>query len=163
MDKGTREPSLCPGILVEDKNGNWWHFYWGADDSVSGFLVYIGCASSSNVGPNTWCYKYLGDPKSLEQINAAKQYSSDYDSLLYLEGDFSDCIHEMRNIKGKYNLFTNNCSQVSLGILAKAQTEHASKLKAAANEILPGRAFAKLSGKGMIERMVERMVERMKE
>lgn len=93
----------------------------------------------------TWCVKYTGDI-NLDDINKAGQYSGDYEEMYYLHGDFSACLEDMKAPEGKYNLYTNNCSQVSLGILAKLDTLYQLQLKKAAEKMLPSHAFSKLKG-----------------
>lgn len=124
------------GIMVEDEEGNWWHFYWGASDGSSSSLNFgslCGCASK------TWCNPYNGE-LDVQSINASKQYSSDYDRMIYLSGNFSSCLEEMNNPSGNYNLLTNNCAQKSLRILASADTKYQWALKKASKKKRPSAA-----------------------
>ena len=57
--------------------------------------------------------------------------------MIRLTGDFSSCLAEMNDKTGEYNLFTNNCSQKSLSILASANTQYSQILKAAAGKWRP--------------------------
>lgn len=61
--------------------------------------------------------------------------------MIYLHGDFSDCIDFTNQLEGDYNLYWNNCSQVSHEILAQANTPYADHLQYAANKLRPDHAF----------------------
>ena len=132
------------GIMVQDSEGKWWHFYWGTDTWWRRTL----CAFSISVEPKTWCVEYTGDT-SLDAINNSAQYSGDYEKTIYLSGDFSSCVSKMKNPSGKYNLYSANCAQVSLGILATAETSYSYCLSQASKNVLP--AFAFLSVKTYID------------
>ena len=120
-------------FFAQDDEGTWWHFYWGPEDP---YLPIIGI----NVEPVTWLKEYEGDI-SLEAINASGQYSRTYHRMIYLFGDFSDCIEQATNLDSQYNLYFENCSQVSLSILASANTPHKNRLESAAKKTIPKRAF----------------------
>ena len=74
------------GFLVQDEEGNWFHFYWGpyGDGGTTYCAITVSC-----VYPETWCKAYEGE-LSLSAINASGQYSGTYDEMIYLEGDFSE-------------------------------------------------------------------------
>ena len=126
------------GIMVQDSDGNWWHFYWGTSSLGRRIL----CAIAISVKPTTWCVQYTGEI-SLDSINESKNYNG-YDEYERLYGDFSSCIDEMKNPTGKYNLYSANCSQISLGILATAETPYKNSLSSAAEITLPTMAFQKI-------------------
>ena len=130
------------GIMAQDGEGTWWHFYWG----TSGLYRRVLCAFKIPVKPTTWCVEYPGD-LSLSSINESSQYSGNYDDRMYLAGDFSSCIDEMKKPSGNYNLYTANCSQISLGILAKAETPYSDALSNAAERMLPASAFSSVKAK----------------
>ena len=126
------------GIMAQDKNGIWWHFYWGADPD------YIAlCILGIDVPVNKWCQKYTGEI-TLDAINESGQYD-DYERMIYLRGDFSLSVEEMQKADGVYNLYLNNCSQVSLRILAKSNTIFRSSLLYASSAVLPSTAFNRLN------------------
>ena len=112
------------GIMVQDEDGTWWHFYWGPKSGKGfGFRVFISFFFV-NVESESWCVEFSGDASSLDSINAANQYAGDYEALHYFDGDFCDAVDSMNNISEKYNLQGNNCSQVSLRILATANKHY---------------------------------------
>ncbi len=119
------------GIMVQDENGVWWNFYWGA----SSFLG----AVFDNTGTNTWCKQYAGE-LTLEAINASGQYSS-YTDMLYFKGDFSEAIEEIKEPSGGYSLYTNNCTMKSLRILSYVDTCNSEVFSEASKIIHPGKAF----------------------
>ncbi len=128
------------GIVVQDEEGNWWHFYWG----LSHGKTRLAAALFHNRKPLSWCVELEVDEISLEAINSSGQYADGtYDSYFYYEGDFSKIIDEMKNPTGSYNLYFNNCVQVSLGLLAKAETKYQDAFTFASREIVP--LFAKWS------------------
>ncbi len=123
------------GVLVQDANGDWWHFYWGAGGQSSSW-----CLLPIDVPVNTWCVEYSGSP-DLDGINNAKQYSGDYEYYVYISGDFSSSAEIFKNPSGKYNLYSNNCSQFSFRALATADTEYREILITSSKKILPKSAF----------------------
>ena len=137
------------GILIENSNGEWGHFYWGAADlSVKGI---VRCAKDSIIGidveVNTWFEKYSGDI-NLDSINNSGQYSGNYEKMIELKGDFSlsyvealNCANTYTYSSRKYNLFENNCSNVSFSILSKSKTEYSEILSVASTKWLPSRAY----------------------
>ena len=127
------------GLLVEDEDGNWWHFYWGAG---SGFEIAITSMTFFPVSAKTWCKSYTGE-LTVGAINNAGDYTN-YTDMLYLDGDFSSCIDLMNNAAekyGVYNVYFNNCSQVSLNILSKANTEHKVILATASAQPVPNISY----------------------
>ena len=135
------------GIMVQDENGAWWHFYWGAGDGASSGSA---AAIFGDVAPKKWCVPYVGEI-SINSINESKQYD-DYEDMCYLSGDFSSCIDEINNLNEMYNLYSNNCSQVSLRILSEADTGHQNMLKDASNIFYPYAAFIKIKTKMTIKK-----------
>ena len=123
------------GALIQDEDGNWWHFYWGPLGKTAQFL----CAFGILVTVETWCVAYTGDPTSLEAINASGQYL-EYEEMHYLDGDFSDVVDEFQNKSESYHLYLNNCSEVTLRTLAKADTSYKDLLFVASKFIIPGNA-----------------------
>ena len=139
------------GIMVQDSEGNWWHFYWGTSSLGRRIL----CALTISVKPTTWCVQYTGEI-SLDSINKSEYYDG-YDEYERLYGDFSSCIEEMKSPIGKYNLYWANCSQVSLGILAKAETSYSSSLSSAANIRLPAMAFQKIKTDIALDKLMQQI------
>ena len=83
------------GALVEDEFGNWWHFYWG----TTRFWGRAGCVFGFRVKANSWCVRYNG-PITLRGINNASQFSGKYEDYVYLQGDFSKCVEQMKIRRG---------------------------------------------------------------
>ena len=125
------------GFFVQDDEGEWWHFYWGPQN---GIIPVIGI----DVEDASWFVEYEGEI-SLDAINSSGQYWKTYDRMIYLEGDFSDCIDYANNLDADYNLYNNNCSQVSLDILSKADTPYKDRLQCASTfYVIPKCAFSYL-------------------
>ena len=129
------------GIIVQDEEGNWWHFYWGTKGGFWGTILRVLAFLGSDVKSYTWCVPYEGEV-SLEKINESKQFGGDYEQWQYMTGDFSECVEMLKNIDDQYNLYSRNCSQVSLRILAYADTAYSQILFDASHLLLPGRAFS---------------------
>ena len=125
------------GAMVQDEDGVWWHFYWGTAGGFEGSSARIGCILGFDVTPYTWCIEYGGNVTDLRDINAAKQYGYEYDDMYRMAGDFSICVDSMKYIDEKYNLYSNNCSQVTLSILSQAETPYKSTLKNASTYMHP--------------------------
>ncbi len=127
------DESACThiGALIQDSNGDWWHFYWGTQkkDRTVG-LLFFGVPSYS------WIKRYMGKI-DLSSINALNQYGGTYDSMYYMIGDFSDSLREINSYTAEYALFLNNCSQVTCRILAKSNTQYKGTLLKASKHLLP--------------------------
>lgn len=126
------------GIMAQDKNGTWWHFYWGVDPN---YMVW--CGWGVNLPVYTWCKEYTGQI-TIDAINNSGQFS-DYEDMLRLYGDFSFSAEAMKHAVGEYNLYTNNCSQVSLRVLAASDTLYSSILRKASKLVVPNDAFKYLT------------------
>ena len=104
----------------------------------------------SAAGDTTYTYTYDGagniltasdgETISLDDINESNAYAGDYEEMFYFVGDFSSAVDNMKAYSGKYNLYTNNCSQVSLRILADANIDYRELFSSAAEYISPKRA-----------------------
>ena len=96
------------GLLLQDENGQWLHFYWGSNRG--GF--------SGKTGSYEFLEPYGGD-LSFEGIN--KHYSANdpekgYEKMIYFEGDFSGSISYIYDLQRKnfsYDLLYRNCVQVT--------------------------------------------------
>ena len=104
----------------------------------------------SAAGDTTYTYTYDGagniltasdgETISLDDINESNAYAGDYEEMFYFVGDFSSAVDNMKAYSGKYNLYINNCSQVSLRILADANNDDRELIFSAAEYISPKRA-----------------------
>ena len=128
------------GIMVQDKDGVWWHYYWGTEGGKEGSFNRVRCIFDMDVEPYSWHVKFTGDVSSLDSINASNQYSGDYEVKHYFKGDFSTAIDGMQNNSEDYNLYSNNCSQVSLRILASANKDYSRLFEEAAQFTRPKKA-----------------------
>ena len=133
------------GLLVQDSDGTWWHFYWGTEGGKGGSFNRVSCAIGISVDPYSWCVEYTGENLSLTDINSANQYGGQYEEMYYLVGDFSDSLAILMEPSGQYNLYTNNCSQYSLKTLAISDTVYRKLLREASEYILPKKANQHLS------------------
>lgn len=130
------------GIMAQDENGTWFHFYWGASDSGSSSSM--GAILPWGTTPKTWCKPY-DDALTLEAINGSNQYKGGYDEMIYLYGNFSSCLSSMKKPEGNYNLYTNNCMQMSLRILAQSNTIYKKELLLASIEWIPSKGHDALA------------------
>ena len=124
------------GALIQDDDGNWWHFYWGTENNLALRISTLW----KEVEPYTWCVPYNGG-LDLDSINASHQFSKAYEGSIYLRGDFSECLIEAKSVTGKYNLFKNNCSQVTTRILSLSNTSFKKVLSDASKKMLLRSAF----------------------
>ena len=71
------------GMLVQDEDGNWWHYYWGAAPGkprkLAEYLLPVPSIS--------FCEPFEGEV-TLKAINEGASYKG-YTDLIYLEGDYS--------------------------------------------------------------------------
>jgi len=138
-------------LLIQDENGDWWFFYFGAEGGTSKyidnpFLIFDDVASFVQ------CYK-IGSAKDgltdkdsvLKFMNAneskmpknkdgktALDPRNELSGMIYFEGDFTKSLSAADNMredytngKGmKYNLLFNNCMQVSADLLSKGKFAH---------------------------------------
>ena len=64
-------------------------------------------------------------------------YDDEYVEAYHLKGDFSSVLNKMEELPDSYNLYFNNCGQVSLRLLATADTAHSQMLYEASRLLLP--------------------------
>ena len=127
------------GALIQDEDGNWWHFYWGANENG-----YSACVFCIDVDAKTWCVEYDGE-LTLEAINETDSFSGSYDNMVHLTGDFTESLKTAKNPTGKYgkyNLYNNNCAQVTTKILAESRTIYQDALVEASVYRLPQKVFS---------------------
>lgn len=127
------------GALIQDESGSWLHFYWG---TAKGWTRVV-CMFGIDVDPLSWNIPYLGEI-DLEQINMDGTYAHTYEEMLYLKGDFSTSADLAKETVEKYNLYSNNCSQVTLRILAASNTIYSDALALGSTIIRPRKAFKKV-------------------
>ncbi len=104
------------GLLLQDDEGQWWHFYWG--NNREGKL--------GKSGSGEMLTKYVGNT-NLSAINSfysSKYNGNEYEDMIYFEGDFSasvDYAKKLQKEQPTYNLIINNCMQVSTDVLRKGE------------------------------------------
>ena len=121
------------GALIQDADGNWYHFYYGAKNPID-------CILSILFHVNIPEYKSLiryNDGLLLADINNSNIYSDGYDGLIYLDGDFSASLDIAKNYDESYNIYDNNCATVTLSILSKSYTIYKEVLEEASSYTLP--------------------------
>ena len=113
-------------VMVQDKKGNWFYFYWGAKNS-SGIATYFGWYVKSyykfdnlyTKGSKSWDGYYSSIKTFLanrDLFNSSGiKYSSGLTHALYIKGDFSlSCTYYSVSKNFRYQLFVNNCAQAVL-------------------------------------------------
>lgn len=100
-------------IIIQDKNENWYYFYWSNDKAI---------------------LQQVDDPNVLKDIQSFNKwvrentnYDGNYDESIYVKGDFDKSYNEAYTAVKKYepgtftldnyNLIFNNCSQMSYKLL----------------------------------------------
>ena len=101
------------GLLIQNAQGEWFHFYWGANGSG------LFGKKKSNAIKNA--ISNLKDI-SIQSINNSVRtiYSGKYENYIYFSGNFTKSlvyVDKLNNVN--YNLLTNNCVQVSIDVLLK--------------------------------------------
>ena len=102
------------GLLIQDANGVWYHFYWGS--TGTGKLKKEGATAMLH-SMGRFVYRDL--QKLNEYLNKNNIYDGKYEALIYFEGDFSRSVEYAKSLKRNYNLIYNNCMQVSVEVLLK--------------------------------------------
>ena len=102
------------GLLLQAGDRKWYHFYWGNNGE--------GFANCSKVGTLSLLN---GTYNNHIDVNKTKIYKGTYTDSLYFVGNFLAGLEYARSIVGKkdYNLFTDNCVQVSIDVLTKGTFE----------------------------------------
>ncbi len=104
------------GLLLEDADGNWWHFYWGNNRN----------GKKGKSGSGKMLLPYAGRI-SLDAINTFYNYhyGGDYEFAIYFDGDFSMSVLYTRILpRFCYNLLWNNCMQASTDVLSKGKFKY---------------------------------------
>ena len=136
------------GLLIQDSDGKWYHFYWGADGT--------GKSGKSGVSPRV---EYLdGKFSNLNDLNKVLNstgcYKGRYENGIYFDGDFSKSLEYAQSINANYDLLTNNCMQVSIDVLSKgkfktADTAYKNQLSKIRSNPFPNGGFCAMYGVNM--------------
>ena len=110
------------GLLLEDDDGSWYHFYWGNNRN----------GKKGKSGNGKTLIQYSGDI-NLKSINDLylQEYGNTYEKMIYFEGDFSasiSYINELLDKNKSYSLIFRNCVQVSATALSKGTFKNHSSL-----------------------------------
>ena len=132
------------GLLVQDDEGNWYFFYWGPTNEDPGWEE-IKEMATSGVPSKCVLVKVEVEDANLHEVGGVKEVmgnvvdATDDDknfvkdrqdkvsSIKYLEGDYSDTLAYLYNLKKqsdnqevKYHLLFNNCVQNTWEALSKS-------------------------------------------
>lgn len=135
------------GFLFQDENDDWFYYYWGpmnSNDKMVRIFVFL----NNDYITNEIVSPFYGDPNSLESISANSGYSGTYSDMLYIEGDFSALsknISDYGNVN--YNLYSENCVQHSLKLLASCDTLYKYAFLDTSQHILPSTAMKDLKAR----------------
>ena len=113
QDKETVLTAGHTGLLLQDSEGRWWHFYWGNNRS----------GKKGKKGDGAILLPYSG-LTNLASINVFyyRNYRNKYEDMIYFKGDFSKSVEYAKKLNSKnYSLITNNCMQVSTDVLRKGR------------------------------------------
>ena len=131
------------GALVQDSSGTWYYYYWGTTINL---ITLAPTLAGFDMPPLEILKEYSGD-LSLSSINANCGYSGSFDRFMYIKGDFSDfLVYTNQRSNEAYNLYSNNCSQHTLSLLASCDS-HSNRqfsLRYAQDDVLPVAAYGKL-------------------
>ena len=108
------------GALIQDEEGNWWHFYWGAKHFNNNFIHYLFNPEDE---PLKDLSKYSGEI-TLEAINAGIPYKGNYDRMIYCHGDFSASYEYAKDLERDYHLYEYNCGQATNNVLSQSDTAY---------------------------------------
>jgi len=132
------------GLLIQDKSGTWYHFFWGSQQG-----------NSSDISTPTVCEvsELSGNFNLIELNEILKEkeiYNDPYEKMLYFSGDYTESLKYVQQYAGKYNLFTNNCMQLSLNALLRSDELNCSEkyikqILRARNSVIPNFSFNILS------------------
>lgn len=131
------------GLLIQDAQGTWYHFYWGNSGN--------GKFGKKGVGQNQKMLEPLDKhlPRG-ELVNySRKYYNGIYTDYIYFEGDFSKGFDFLKKQQGtNYNLICKNCVEVSVTalLLGKFKSRikekiYKPRLRKALVSIVPNRAL----------------------
>ena len=113
QDKNSVASMGHTGLLIQDNNGKWWHFYWGANRN----------GSKGKKGTGNILMRYEGN-LNLYAINDfyKEHYGNEYEAMIYFKGDFSKSVSYAKKLDEKgYNFLFNNCMEVSTDVLKQGK------------------------------------------
>lgn len=139
------------GLLVQNETGGWYHFYWGSDNLLWGSASLLSFTVKVKAYLDFCDFDVTNNKtKTLDLVNQSGVYGHDYEDMIYLEGDFEESYLYLESIvtnshgKKHYNIYDNNCSQVSLYALSVSDTIYSKKLEDTSNVFMPKESFKQL-------------------
>ena len=123
-------------LLIQEAKGRWWYFYWG-DLSVQ--LIYIGTCTLDSLNSYLKNHYYINaDGKKVSYYEGQNYFGNKtgYNRKLVFKGDFTQSLKYILNTllnrqeltsvilnykNPKYDVFNNNCMQVSIDALLKGK------------------------------------------
>ena len=102
------------GLLIQDKGGTWYHFYWGRTGTGK-----LGKSGATGEVKSLGRFRYSNRTQLNNYLNKNGIYSGKYESLIYFRGDFSASLQYAKQLKRGYNLLWDNCMQLSVDVLSK--------------------------------------------
>ena len=129
------------GLLIQDSDGEWYHFYWGNSGT--------GKSGKQNVksGLNSMGdFEYENLTALNDTLHERRIYNGKYEAAVYFSGDFSSSLEYARKLSKNYSLFANNCMQVSayalfLGKFDNYDLFYKQQLLICATTIIPNIAY----------------------
>jgi hypothetical protein len=116
------------GLMIQDTIGDWWYFYWGPEKISVGMFFFRNVKASpllSKIGESRIELCDIDSVKST--LSSVFGDSSDrvnhITETVYFEGDYSktfDYCSSLLNSDIEYNLYFNNCFQVSARAMAES-------------------------------------------
>jgi hypothetical protein len=123
------------GLLVQDKYGNWWYFYWGPSNRDAGIVeLCLGtpeiCVFVKLDTEGYDMHKTDDIRKVLAKYDGERvgEQADDITHTIYYEGNFVSTFNYLTDYKEsaeksldiQYNLLINNCAQVSVKAMGRS-------------------------------------------
>ncbi|MGM9602723.1 MAG: RHS repeat-associated core domain-containing protein [Faecousia sp.] len=134
------------GLLIQDENGEWWYFYWGATTGEKGFWGMLSCKNTCLVVKVEVSDEDLFTVSGVREVLANsndKMVASRAElvtDVCYFEGDYTETLSYVNVIKKqnkKYKLLFRNCVQQSWDAMAKSNN----RFKENSCVVIPNIAF----------------------
>ena len=130
------------GLVVQDKNGIWYYFFWGPESEDLDLGLITGTTAA--------CYVVPLDTEGLDMTNindvrsairqhpetAVSERADLIGDIEYIEGDFTNSLKYLQNYQrsGKeYNLIYRNCYEVTIRALSESDASYAQYMTALPN------------------------------
>jgi RHS repeat-associated protein len=101
-------------LLLKEKSGYWWYFYWGPS-SIQ--LLFLGTTSLKNINKNVRNQiNYYNNDKKRPVMIRKLDYSENYTQAIQLKGHFEDSIKRIKNSSMIINMHSNIRLDIVLSI-----------------------------------------------